>query len=86
MSTDLFYEPDPARERDWLAAGAVAVEMEAATLFAIGARLEISVACVLAVSDVIDAGRAERRRIDDDSLLAAAEAMGRLAVAALPIG
>jgi uridine phosphorylase len=85
VSTDLFYEPDPARERDWLAAGAVAVEMEAATLFAIGARLEISVACVLAVSDVIDAGRGERRRIDDDSLHAAAEAMGRLALAALPV-
>jgi uridine phosphorylase len=85
VSTDLFYEPDPTRERHWRTAGAVAVEMEAATLFAIGARLEIAVGCVLAVSDVIDPDREERRRIDDDSLLAAAEAMGRLAVAALPV-
>jgi uridine phosphorylase len=85
VSTDLFYEPDPVRERDWRAAGAVAVEMEAATLFAVGARLEVSVACVLAVSDVIDPGRGKSRRIDDDALLCAAEAMGRLAVTALPV-
>jgi uridine phosphorylase len=85
VSTDLFYEPDPARERDWRAAGAVAVEMEAATLFAVGGRLGIPVACVLAVSDVIPAGEQPHVRIDDDSLLAAAEAMGRLAVTALPV-
>ncbi len=84
VSTDLFYEPDRARERDWRAAGAVAVEMEAATLFAVGARLRVPVACVLAVSDVIHADRG-RSRIDDDSLLAAAEAMGRIAVAALSL-
>jgi uridine phosphorylase len=85
VSTDIFYEPNSAREHDWRAAGAVAVEMEAATLFAVGARLGVPVACVLAVSDVIPADERPRRRIDDDSLLAAAEAMGRLAVTALPV-
>jgi uridine phosphorylase len=85
VSTDLFYEPDSAREREWRAAGAVAVEMEAATLFAVGARAGVPVACVLTVSNLIgDAPEDEQAQIDDDALLATAEAMGRLAVSALP--
>ena len=84
VSTDLFYEPSRDREREWRAAGAVAVEMEAATLFAVGARADIAVACVLAVSNVLDEDPAERAgHIDDEALLAAAEAMGRLALSAL---
>ncbi|HXB65117.1 MAG TPA: hypothetical protein VNV42_09620 [Solirubrobacteraceae bacterium] len=84
VSTDLFYEPNPEREREWRQAGAVAVEMEAATLFAVGARAGIEVACVLAVSDLIGEQRAgERERIDDVALLKAAGAMGRAAVEAL---
>ncbi len=84
VSTDLFYEPDSAREREWRAAGAVAVEMEAATLFAVGARAGVPVACVLTVWNLIgDAPENEQAQIDDDALLAAAEAMGRLAVSAL---
>jgi uridine phosphorylase len=90
VSTDLFYEAARARrrERDWRAAGAVAVEMEAATLFALGARLGVPVACVLTVSDLLpDDERAlappSRTRIDDEALLAAAERMGRLALGAL---
>jgi uridine phosphorylase len=100
VSTDLFYEPDAQREQAWRAAGAAAVEMEAATLFAIGAREAVPVACVLVVSDVIVSsgptnadGRADanaerntgRVRIDDDALLGAAEAMGRVAAGALAI-
>jgi uridine phosphorylase len=100
VSTDLFYEPDAKREDAWRAAGAAAVEMEAATLFAIGAREAVPVACVLIVSDVIAPSRrtavdgradanagwnAERVRIDDDALLGAAETMGRVAAGALAI-
>ena len=81
VSTDLFYEHDSQREHDWRAAGAVAVEMEAATLFAVGERLGVSVGCVLVVTDLL---RAEgRRRIEEEELLEAAEAMGHLAAAAL---
>jgi DeoD family purine-nucleoside phosphorylase len=80
VSTDLFYETNTEREREWRAAGAVAVEMEAAALFAVGAARGIPVACVLAVSDVLVP---RRRHIHDDALLAAAEAMGRAAVSAL---
>ncbi len=77
-SVDLFYAPTPlpAAER------ALAVEMEAATLFAIGAAANVPVACMLAVSDTFDSSGA-RRRIDEESLLAAAKTMGTAAVSAL---
>jgi DeoD family purine-nucleoside phosphorylase len=81
-SVDLFYEPTPGAGRAQDAADALAVEMEAATLFAVGAAASVPVACVLAVSDTFDADGV-RARIDDRSLLAAAEAMGAVAVAAL---
>jgi DeoD family purine-nucleoside phosphorylase len=85
-SVDLFYDdgslpeltPPPAAG----GAAPLAVEMEAAALFAIGARAGAAVACVLAVSDTFDA-RGERTRIDDRSLLHASEQMGAAAVAAL---
>ncbi len=84
VSTDLFYEPSPKREREWREAGAVAVEMEAAALFAVGAAAGIEVACVLAVSDLIGEHRAGgRERIDDEALLEATGEMGRAAVGAL---
>jgi DeoD family purine-nucleoside phosphorylase len=78
VSVDLFYEADGHGAGH----SALAVEMEAAALFAVGARRAIPVACMLAVSDTFGADD-ERRRIDDDALLAAAERMGAAAVAAL---
>ena len=63
-------------------ADAVAIEMEAATLFALGAAAGARVACVLSVSDVFDA-RGARARIDDPALHAAAYEMGGAAIAAL---
>jgi uridine phosphorylase len=82
VSVDLFYDhahlPDAATD-------ALAIEMEAATLFAVGARAGVPVGCVLAVSDTFDA-RGARTRIDDHALLAAAEAMGAMAATALGVG
>jgi DeoD family purine-nucleoside phosphorylase len=80
VSTDLFYEPQPERERQWRREGAAAVEMEAAALFAVGEQLGMAVGCVLVVSDVLSE---HRQRIDEEALQTAAEAMGRLAAAAL---
>jgi uridine phosphorylase len=79
VSVDLFYEHGQpgAGHKD-----ALAVEMEAATLFALGAVKGVSVACVLAVSDTFDENGA-RARIADDALLEAAERMGAIAIAAL---
>jgi DeoD family purine-nucleoside phosphorylase len=81
MSVDLFYEDSaPGDGRD-----ALAVEMEAAALFAVGAEAGIPVGCVLAVSDTFDV-EGSRERIEDDVLLAAAERMGAVAIAALGSG
>jgi len=78
LTVDLFYEPNPPPERP----DALAVEMEAATLFTIGAAAGVPVACILAVSDKLSANGG-RERIEDTPLLLAAEAMGRAALAAL---
>ena len=76
-TTDLFYEVDrEARER-WLAAGAQAVEMEAAALFTLGARLGVAVGCALVVSDVFPGDK--RRQIGDQALARAVERMGACA-------
>jgi DeoD family purine-nucleoside phosphorylase len=82
VSTDLFYEPSPSRNFDWASAGAIAVEMEASALFAVGASAGIQVACLLVVSDTFYA-EGMRSRIDDHALSQAAEAMGAAAAAAL---
>jgi DeoD family purine-nucleoside phosphorylase len=82
VSTDLFYERDSTRNTSWSAEGALAVEMEAATLFAVGANAGVQVACILAVSDTFD-GPDARVRIDDEALTLAAEAMGSTALAVL---
>ena len=83
VSTDLFYKglADRTASGRWRSEGAVVVEMEAATLFALGERLGIAAACALVVTDTFDDG--ERRRIEDDALTEAAKAMGRAAAAAL---
>jgi DeoD family purine-nucleoside phosphorylase len=79
VSTDLFYDPRTESLDAWRAAGAIAVEMEAATLFRIGERRGIAVACVCAVSDVI----AEGSRIGDEELEAASKRVGHAAQKAL---
>jgi DeoD family purine-nucleoside phosphorylase len=80
VSTDLFYDPDESRQDDWVAAGAVAVEMEAATAFAVAARHGVRAACLLAVSDTLVGGR---ERLDDESLARVGEDLGRVGAAAL---
>lgn len=79
VTTDVFYDPVD-RRGEWLAAGAVAVEMEAATLFSVCAAQGVRAGCLLAVSDVLTAGR---DRIDHEGLVAVGERLGRVAVEAL---
>lgn len=85
-STDLFYDEDSRKSQRWADAGAVAVEMEASTLFAVGGLAGIAVACLLTVSDILDAAGRGRTRIEDHALLEASEAMGRVAAEALGAG
>jgi DeoD family purine-nucleoside phosphorylase len=79
VSVDLFYDEGARRDDP---DDALAIEMEAATLFALGAAEDVAVACLLTVTDTFDA-RAARTRIDDHALRAAAERMGTAALAAL---
>jgi DeoD family purine-nucleoside phosphorylase len=80
VTTDLFYDGAEGAERRWLAAGALAVEMEAATLFTLAARRGLRAGCVLIVSDIL---LPARRRIEADSLPEAEHRVGELALAAV---
>jgi uridine phosphorylase len=80
-SSDVFYDRDGGRAAGWARAGALAVEMEAATLLRVAELRGVRAGCVLAVSDVFEDG--ERRRIDDDALVLAGERIGAAAAAAL---
>jgi DeoD family purine-nucleoside phosphorylase len=82
VSTDLFYDGEADSEQRWVAAGALAVEMETATLFTLARRRGLNAAAVLAVSDTL---LPERRRIEPEPLAHAERAMGELALAALSL-
>jgi purine-nucleoside phosphorylase len=82
-SSDLFYEPDPTRYERWTAAGAVAVEMEAATLFTVARLRAAAAGCVLLVSDELAGG--EPRRIGDEALTRGELALGEAGLAGLTL-
>jgi uridine phosphorylase len=52
-SSDLFYDPRDGAAAGWAERGALAVEMEAATILQVAARRGVAAACVLGVSDVV---------------------------------
>ena len=79
VSTDLFYD-ERGLERDWSEAGALAVEMEAATLFALAGSRGLDAGALLVVSDLILPSRV---RIGQDDLRAAERRMGDAALRAL---
>jgi DeoD family purine-nucleoside phosphorylase len=78
VSSDLFYQPDPGQVRRWSDRGIVAVEMESAVLFTLGALRRIRTGCLLVVSDVIVEG--EFLRISDDDMRTAVDGMTELAL------
>jgi uridine phosphorylase len=80
VSTDLFYDGPDGEEQRWLAAGARAVEMEAATLFALAARRGMQAAALVVVSDLLAPARV---RIEPDALEQAELRLGELAARAL---
>jgi DeoD family purine-nucleoside phosphorylase len=79
VTHDVFYDPVD-RLDEWAAKGAVAVEMEAATVFALCAARDVPAGCLLAVSDTLRNGL---ERIDHDGLVAIGERLGAVAVEAL---
>jgi DeoD family purine-nucleoside phosphorylase len=80
VSTDLFYEQRADAEREWLQDGAIAAEMETATLFALAHTLDVQTASLLVVSDVT---LPVRTRISPEALRAAEHRMGDVAARAL---
>jgi len=78
VSSDIFYQPDPGQAARWSERGILAVEMEAAVLFTLGALRKIQTGCLLLVSDVIVEG--EFLRISDEEMRAAVDQMTELAL------
>jgi DeoD family purine-nucleoside phosphorylase len=78
VSSDIFYQPDPDQARRWSERGILAVEMEAAVLFTLGALRGIRTGCLLIVSDAIVEG--EFVRISDEDMRRAVDEMTELAL------
>jgi 5'-methylthioadenosine phosphorylase/purine-nucleoside phosphorylase len=78
VSSDLFYNPDQGQYGRWSDRGILAVEMEAAVLFTIGALRKAKTGCLLTVSDVVVEG--EFVRITDEEMQAAVDKMTELAL------
>jgi DeoD family purine-nucleoside phosphorylase len=79
VSSDVFYNPDSGQYGRWSDRGVLAVEMEAAMLFTVGALKKIQTGCLLIVSDVVVEG--EFVRISDDDMKRAVDQMTELALA-----
>jgi uridine phosphorylase len=79
VTTDLFYD-NGGQEQVWAAQGALAVEMESATLFTIAVNKNLQAASLLVVTDTLLPTRA---RILAEALTDAELAAGEIAIAAL---
>ena len=80
-STDLFYDHRGGLEEEWRAAGAVAVEMEAAAVLAVAARRGVRAGCLLLVSDQVADG--DRTRLGQEELEQGGVRLGEIALRAL---
>ena len=78
VTSDIFYQPDPSIAGRWSDRGILAVEMEAAVLFTLGALRKFQAGCMLIVSDVIVEG--EFLRISDEDMKKAVDEMTELAL------
>jgi uridine phosphorylase len=78
---DLFYDRGDGRAAQWAGAGALAIEMETATILRVAELRGVRAGCLLAVTDVFVGG--ERLRIEPEALLLAAERLGDVGAAAL---
>ena len=78
VSSDVFYNPDGGQYDRWSSRGVLAVEMEAAVIFTLGALRKVQAGCLLTVSDIVVEG--EFTRISDEDLQAAVDRMTRVAL------
>jgi DeoD family purine-nucleoside phosphorylase len=80
VSSDLFYDPREHLPDRWRAAGAQAIEMEAAAVLAVANRRGARAACLLAVTDLLSG---DRVRMPQEEVEAVGVELGRVALAAL---
>ena len=80
VSSDLFYDPREEAQGRWVAAGAEAIEMETAALFAVARRRGATAGALLAVTDLLANGR---ERMDQESVDAVGVELGAAALRAL---
>jgi DeoD family purine-nucleoside phosphorylase len=78
VSSDLFYNPNEGQYERWSSRGLLAVEMEAAALFTVGALRGVEAGCLLTVSDIVVENVFQR--ISDEELRAAVDRMTRIAL------
>jgi uridine phosphorylase len=79
-TSDLFYDPREDLPARWVEAGAVAVEMEAAAVFAVAQRRGVQAGALLAVTDLVSG---ERKRMDQEAVEAIGVELGAAALRAL---
>jgi purine-nucleoside phosphorylase len=79
VSSDLFYNPNEGQYERWSKRGVLAVEMEAAALFTVGALRGVQTGCLLTVSDIVVEG--VFTRISDEELKSAVDRMTKIALA-----
>lgn len=79
VSSALFYDPRVGIMQRWKARGHLAVEMEAAVLYTLGAVHGIETLCVATISDII--GETGAERISDEELRAGVDRMMAIACA-----
>jgi DeoD family purine-nucleoside phosphorylase len=82
VSTDLFYDDRAEVTEEWIAQGAVAVEMEAAAVLRVAERRGVAAACLLAVTDLLAEGPERRVRVDREGLESAGIRLGEVAIEA----
>jgi uridine phosphorylase len=80
VSTDVFYEERDGLEQSWRDAGALAVEMETATLYTLAAKRGVQAASLLLVTDLLNP---DRSRIPPDELHDGEARLGTMAADAL---
>lgn len=68
VSSALFYDPREGMMQRWKDRGHLAVEMEAAVLYTLGAIHKIETLCMVTISDIIALDGGTSQRISDDDL------------------
>ena len=84
ISSAVFYDPDTTNIARWKRAGHLAIEMEAAMLYAIAAAHRVEALAIMTVSDLVSTEQSER--ISDEELKRGVDAMMRLACAVATSG